>query len=247
MTAIVISADAALLVEVARKALAHQDLPGSALIGGLAVAVRVAAPNTSYRATADIDIVTDDAEPTLMEILTSRHDTHEPIVIDGIKVDIIATMPVSGDDLAGIDDGPRLFVAGHRWALDTAEAVTITTTTASTQPLTIRVATPAALVAAKAHAVGFARSQRRSTKRGSDLLDVFRLVQLRGDDGRLAATVHTAPGRLAPIIAEVIRSAFLANPTKAAAVMGTPTATIEPEEIEDLMTAFVADLDAAWP
>lgn len=29
-------------------------------------------------------------------------------------------------DLADIDDGPRLFVASHRWALDTAESVTRT-------------------------------------------------------------------------------------------------------------------------
>ena len=64
----------------------------SALIGGLAVVVRVAAPATPYRATADIDIVTDDSEPTLVEILANRHGTREPIVIDGIKVDVIATM-----------------------------------------------------------------------------------------------------------------------------------------------------------
>lgn len=244
MTTIVISADAIPLLEVARKALADPNLPDSALIGGLAVVVRVAAPATPYRATADVDIVTDDSEPTLVEILANRHGTREPIVIDGIKVDVIATMPLSEADLAGLDDGPRLFVAGHRWALDTAELVTLTTTAASTLPLTVRIATPAALVAAKAHAAGFARSQRRPTKNGSDLLDVFRLVQLHSDGGRRAAALHTTPGGLAPVIADVIRSTFLANPTRAVVLMGTLASPIEADELEDVMTAFVDELDA---
>jgi hypothetical protein len=128
MTTIVISADAAPLLDVARQVLDSEDLPDAALIGGLAVTVRVASPATLYRATADIDIVTGDETPTLVQILTTLHDTGEPIVIDGIRVDVIATAPVSDRDLEGIDDGPRLFVASHRWALETAEAVTLTTT-----------------------------------------------------------------------------------------------------------------------
>lgn len=245
MTTIVISLDAAPLLDVARQVLDSEDLPDAALIGGLAVTVRVASPATLYRATADIDIVTGDETPTLVQILTTLHDTGEPIVIDGIRVDVIATAPVSDRDLEGIDDGPRLFVASHRWALETAEAVTLTTTAPTAEPFTVRVATPAALVAAKAHAVGFARSQRRSTKHGSDLLDVYRLVDLHNPGGELAAALRTAPGQLAPVIARVIRSAFLMGPTKAASLMTPPgSPLIDADDITDLMESFARQLDA---
>ncbi len=73
-------------------------------------------------------------------------------------------------DLQGIDDADRLFVAGHHWALETAEATTITNPTPSS-PLTIAVATPPALVATKSHAVGFAKAARLAQKHGADLLD----------------------------------------------------------------------------
>jgi len=56
MTTIVISADAAPLLGVARQVLDGEDLPEAALIGGLAVTVRVASPAILCRATADIDI-----------------------------------------------------------------------------------------------------------------------------------------------------------------------------------------------
>ena len=149
MITVVLSAAAGPLVEVAGKALAQRTLADAALVGGLAVAVRVAAPAISYRATADIDIVTDDGRPSLVEILAGRFGAEEPIVIDGVKVDVIETLPLSEEDLAELDDGPRLFVAAHRWALEMAEEVTVTTAAASSQAFKARVATPPALVATK--------------------------------------------------------------------------------------------------
>lgn len=119
MTTILINAAAGPLLDVAAKVLTHPDLPDAALFGGLAVTIRVAAHTTSYRATADVDLVTGDDTPTLVELLTRDHNSPEPVVIGDIKVDVIATGAVTDADLAGIDDGPRLFVAGHRWALDT--------------------------------------------------------------------------------------------------------------------------------
>ncbi len=240
---ILINAAAGPLLDVAGKVLTRTDLPDAALIGGLAVTIRVAAHNNSYRATGDVDIVTGDDTPTLVEILTRDHDSPERVVIDDIKVDVIATATVTDQDLDGIDDGPRLFVASHRWALDTAANVTVATTPSLDDAQMIRVATPAALVAAKSHAVGFARSQRRSTKHGSDLFDVYRLIDTHGPD-EIAATLHTAPGQLAPVIAGVIRATFLTRPGKVAALM-TPVNTplIDADYVVALMDAFVRALD----
>ena len=177
MTTIELPLESAPLLAVVRTVLTG-DVPDAALIGGLAVTARVASTTAGYRATVDVDFVSaDDTPPSFVEVLTARHQVEEPIVIDGIKVDVIPTYQVSDEDLAGIDDGPRLFVASHRWALDTAEVVTLSCSTpAGTTTVDVKLATPAALIAAKSHAVGFARSQRRATKHASDLLDVYRLV-----------------------------------------------------------------------
>lgn len=75
-------------------------------------------------------------------------------------------------------------------------------------------ASPAALLATKCHAVGYARSQRRATKHGADMLDVYRLVDAYNLDGELATELHEAPGRLAPVIADVVRTEILANPAR---------------------------------
>lgn len=244
MTTIVLSSEAARLLDVARQALVGDNLPEAALIGGLAVTVRVASPATPYRVTNDVDLVTTDATPTLVEVLTGNKHVGQPIVIDDVKVDVISTHKVSARDLEGINDGPRLFVAGHRWALETAEAVTLTTTAARPNTFTARVATPAALVATKTHAIGFARSRRRATKHGADLLDVYRLVRLHNAGGQLADALHTAPGQLAPVIARVIRAAFLTGATKAAAIMTLPGAPlIDADEVAELMESFARELD----
>ncbi len=244
---IVVNGSAGPLLDVAGKVLTRDDLPAAALIGGLAVTIRVAAHNLPYRATGDIDLVTDDDTPTLVEILTGDTGGPDPVVVvvDDIKVDVIPTAAVTDQDLDGIEDGPRLFVAAHRWALESAANVTVATTAALDAAHTIRVATPAGLIATKSHAVGFARSQRRSSKHGSDLFDVYRLLDAHGPD-EIASALHTAPGRIAPVIADVIRATFLTRPGKAAALM-TPVDTplIDAHDVSSLMDSFVSALDLA--
>jgi len=222
------------------------DVPDAALIGGLAVTAHVASPTVGYRATADVDFVSaDDTPPTLVEVLTARHQVDEPIVIDGVKVDVIPTYAVTEEDLADIDDGPRLFVAGHRWALDTAEVVTLSCATPTgTITVEVKLATPAALIAAKSHAVGFARSQRRATKHASDLLDVYRLVDRYHPPGQLVPELQSAPGDIAAVIAVIVRAEYLANPVKTAASMASAQGTaISPDDVAQTMAAFVEDLE----
>ncbi len=243
MTTILINAAAGPLLDVAAKVLTRTDLPDAALIGGLAVTIRVAAHTTSYRATGDVDLVTGDDTPTLVELLTRDQDSAEPVVIDDIKVDVIATGAITDADLAGIDDGPRLFVASHRWALDTATTVTVATTASLDDAHTIRVPNPAARRREVNSAVGFARTQRRSTKHGSDLFDVYRLVDIHGPD-EIATALTSAPGQISRVIADVVRATFLTRPGKAAVLM-TPVNTplINADDVASLMNRFVRKLD----
>lgn len=244
MTTIDLPADSDSLLAVVQTVLSGQ-VPDAALIGGLAVTARVAS-TTGYRATNDVDLVTaDDVPPTFLEVITARHQIEAPIVIDGIKVDVIPTYDLTEGDLADIDDGPRLFVASHRWALDTAEPVILRcTTAAATTTVEVRLATPAALIAAKSHAVGFAHSQRRATKHASDLLDVYRLVDRYHPPGHLIADLQSAPGGLVGVIAAIMRAEYLVNPVKAATAMSESQGTqISADDVAQSMEAFVEDLE----
>lgn len=103
----------------------------------------------------------------------------------------------------------------------------------------------AALIAAKSHAVGFARSQRRATKHASDLLDVYRLVDRYHPLGDLVPELESAPGQIGAVIAAIVRDEYLANPGKAAASMASSQGTaIAADDVAQTMTAFVEDLDA---
>jgi hypothetical protein len=105
----------------------QQTEPSSALVGGVAVICRLA---TAHRATLDADTVVEEREPGVLEVLRARPDTSVPadpdsqgVLIHGALVEIIEVAPVLPADVAAVDDlRDRLFVATHRWALDTADA-----------------------------------------------------------------------------------------------------------------------------
>lgn len=232
------------LLEAARTVLSTPGLPPVALVGGLAVTARVSAAGALHRATNDIDLVTIylEPDPEAVELIASAHDAEaHPLLVNGVKVDIIPTSPVDDADLDGHEDRHRLFLAGHRWAFDTAEQARLTVP--GTTPLLVQVATPAGLVAAKSHAVGFPTSTRRATKHGSDLLDLVQLVDLCGGGDALAASLRAGPAELARIIADVCDREILANPIRAARTIGAVSPTpIDPDDIADIVGAFVDDL-----
>lgn len=250
MTTIELPLESAPLLAVVRTVL-QGDVPDTALIGGLAVTARVTtSPRISYRATADIDFVTtDDVAPTLIEILTARHDTTEPIVIDGIKVDVIPTNDVSEVDLDGIDDGPRLFVASHRWALDTAEPVTMT-------------CAPERRAHHRRCAVGHASCARRCevSRRRLRPFPAPRHQTRRRPPRRLPARRPIPPDRRAgprtPGRSRPSgngdrcrrRKEFLINPSGAAAAMGTAAGTpIGSSDVAATMADFADDLEDLQP
>jgi hypothetical protein len=228
------------LLEVARTVLATPGLTDIALIGGLAVTMRVSAAGVDHRATVDIDLVTIESDPEVADILASAHGSERrSLLIDQIKVDLIVTSPVTNDDLDGLTDNDRLFVAGHRWAFEEAESSLLTARGA--EPIAIAVATPAGLVATKSHAIGYPTPLRRSTKMASDLLDFFRLVDLYDREGALAAELRVAPGGIAAIVADVAQREILANPTAATNKMASASPT--PIDVRNVVTATEAFVD----
>jgi hypothetical protein len=109
------------LVQTASKLFARSDFGPAALVGGLAVTMRLA---TVHRATNDVDAVTDGDGPralALEYLSDSEARVSDRIEINGVKVDVMPTspLPTHARDLPD-GDLDRLFVLGHRWALETA-------------------------------------------------------------------------------------------------------------------------------
>lgn len=235
---IALPAHARPLLEAARTVLATPDLPPVVLIGGLAVTMRVGAAGAAHRATVDIDLVTVDAEPEAVEVLAGAHATPKQLLmIREVKVDVIATSPVTDHDLEGLDDQNRLFVAAHRWAFESGHPSRMTT--AGSQPLDALVASTASLVATKCHAIGFPTSRRRATKHASDLLDLFRLVQLHNRSGNL----RDGPAGLARIIADVAAREVITNPVSATKQMsGAAREELDVDEVRVVIGDFVDEL-----
>ncbi len=216
----------------------------AALVGGLAVTVRLA---TVHRATNDVDTVSDGDGPrefALEYLGDAGGPGADRIEIDGVKVDVMATAPLP-DDASELPDGDvdRLFVLGHRWALETAQPVSIEVVAgeAATQA-DLRVATAPALIACKLHAIA-SRRDTSTAKRESDALD---LVRLAGDLVRnpaVMAQFAVAPFDLARLVRAQVDEWLVGGSMRAARLIGlgagTGEATIEPRDIATIGTMFI--------
>jgi hypothetical protein len=229
----------------ALNALAAPDMPAIAVIGGMAVNIRLSTADTAHRATLDIDVVADQDTPTAVEILSRGHEVARAntVVVGGIEVDVIETHSVSADDLSDLDDESALFIVAHRWALETAQPLRIVSLGADGLAAVVPVATPAGLVAAKSHAAGYPRAARRSTKHGGDLYDIFRLIEVFDRRSGLRTQLAEAPGRLGQLIASVVQTEILTNPTRAMRQMTYASSTaLSVDRIVDVIEPFVAAL-----
>ena len=230
------------------RALHALDVPGMpavAVIGGMAVNIRLSTVADAHRATQDIDLVAHDAVPGAFDILAHDHPARrdQSVVVDGVTIDVIVTHPVTDDDLDGLADDQRLFLAGHRWALDSAQPVRIAVGTDAAVIL-VPVATPAGLVAAKSHAAGYPRAARRATKHAGDLYDLFRLVEVFDSAGQLRDELSAAPGQIGRLVADVVIAEILANPARAAHQMGVASLAGLPraDRVRDVLEPFVDEL-----
>jgi hypothetical protein len=165
------------LVRAAAK-IADASLGRYAIIGGLAVSARL---GQAHRATADIDAVVDDLTPPAIEALLDVPGAQSDptgghrVVIDGIKVEIQATEPITAQDLDGLTEKQLLYVGAHRYALESATAITLVSE-ADHGRATVLMATPGALFAMKLHAIEDRRPSGGLNKRASDAWDLYRIL-----------------------------------------------------------------------
>jgi len=194
--------------------------PPSALVGGVAVICRLAAV---HRITLDADTVVEQSDTDIVEILTARADTTQTdartVLIGGAKVEIIDVGPVDPAVLADqVDDNrERLFVAAHRWALDTAETIEVDTYPPS-RVRRLAVAIPPALAATKTHAL-VGRRPGGEEKAGSDLTDIVALFEMFDRDGELTGQLHAAPYDLGQLVAGQL-AGFLGDPQRRTRAVG---------------------------
>jgi hypothetical protein len=235
------------LVRAAGALFAQPDFAPAALVGGLAVTLRLA---TAHRATNDVDTVADGEHPREVALdYVGGAGPGARIEIDGVKVDVMATAPLPdrADDLPD-GDLDRLFVLGHRWALESAEPLAVrvlSSVDGSAEPFPLTVATPPALVACKFHAIADRRDA-RSEKRESDAVDLVRLIGELVGPGGSAEPFSDAPFDLAELVVAQAQRWFVDDDTRTARLLrlgGVPEdAIMEPDEIAALGEVFVARL-----
>jgi hypothetical protein len=236
------------LVRTAATLFAQPGFAPAALVGGLAVTIRLA---TVHRATNDVDTVSDGDAPrelALEYLGDSDVAASGRLRIDGVDVDVMPTAALP-DDPADLPDGEldRLFVLAHRWALLSAEEMNVTVVTAGgplvveSRPLVI--ASTAALVACKFHALADRRGA-RAAKRESDALDLVRLVGdlVRAPDAGIAFS--PAPFDLGPLVLSQVDRWFVRDSLRMARLatqaLGPGFARIEAADVAVLGAAFTA-------
>jgi hypothetical protein len=175
-------------------------LPGTpewVLIGGLAVNVRVA---RLHRATNDVDTVSGD-QPGLVEIMVAsgadqlsagKVQFHDPEV----EVDV---MPSTDGDELPLSEEERVFALVRRWTMRTASRLSlgvVDETGRIVATTDLFVASRAALITLKAVSIPRRRQGSYPEKIGSDIQDLFRLVDgqdleaLAGDFDSLDEEAH---------------------------------------------------------
>lgn len=199
------------LVRAAAK-VADANLGSYAVIGGVAVSARL---GQAHRATADIDTVVDDlTPPPAVEALLDVPGAHlDPtgahrVLIDGIKIEVQGTEPFAPDDLDGLTDKQILYVGAHRYALESATAVTLVAQ-AEHVSATVPVATPGALFSMKLHAIEDRRAGGGLDKRAGDAWDMYRILLDLDRGGEVRDELSALPARLRQVVSETTERIFI--------------------------------------
>lgn len=230
------------------RALSTLDGQRFALVGGLAVMARI---GRVHRATEDLDGVfdNDSSTPTTALLVDTGHATPDAapqrVLIAGTTIDVIDTAPLPQEPALLPDDpGPRLFVCAHRFAYETASPVAISAGTSAVDP---RVATVAALIAMKAHALRFGHPRRRSTKRVSDLADLHRLAAM-VDPSSVTRELGTTAWRLDRQVRDALAEDVMSDPELAVALLRRSAvpeiASTDPDDFVETIGALVEALGA---
>ena len=217
----------------------HVDHATFAVIGGLAVMCRL--PGGAYRATDDIDTAAERGageEHSHLYVLTNTPRPMRGIAarIDCIEVGDTAASDLHSDDMPD-DPSARAFVLAHRWAFDTATSLALSATLedGSSVAATVRVASPAALVAMKlVSAPG--RPGAQAGKRASDLADLFSLTSYPDLARAIAVQLAAAPHGLGGWCADRLGVEFVDGATRSARAIemaGLPV-VVTPGDLDDV-------------
>jgi hypothetical protein len=199
-------------------ALGEINLDGYVIVGGVAVASRL---GQAHRATTDVDTVVDEvANPEVIEALLALPGAQpDPtgshrVLVSGTKVEIIGVGPVDAGSFEGMTDLQTLFVGAHTWALATATSLTLVAGDDPSIRATSPFATPAALFAMKLHAIQDRRATNRMEKRGSDAMDLYRLLLDLDADGSLRAALAGAPEPLRSAVRSATQDILVDNASR---------------------------------
>lgn len=217
-----------------------------AVVGGLAVTCRL---RHAHRATTDVDTVAEDRTPAVVEVLGrldgAERDPDNPdrVLIDGVPVDVIATMPLDDVD---IDQGvEELFVFAHRFALESADHVSVVLEGPEPIEGVLPLASAAGLVATKL--CGVQGYRRPPDKKATDAYDLYRLLDYLDADGEMALEltaqgdplrrcIRDAAGAVLRNAAGVVRNLF--------AYGGAPLGRVTVDEFSFVIERFVDGLDS---
>lgn len=238
------------LVRAAAK-VAEANLGSYAIIGGVAVSARL---GQSHRATADIDTVVDDlTPPPAIEALLDVPGAHaDPtgahrVLIDGIKVEVQGTEPFALADLDGLTDKQILYVGAHRYALESATAVTLVAHSDQARA-TVPVATPGALIAMKLHAVEDRRPGGGTDKRAGDAWDIYRILLDLDSSSGVREELSALPSPLRQVVADAAERILVERAARTMSWLRAGDermASITSEELRALGLAVVEALRAA--
>ncbi len=228
------------LVHTAEAVFGRPEFAAAALVGGLAVTARIA---TVHRVTVDVDFVVEGEAPGDLAIAMPEGPAGgERLVVGGVKVDVMPTMalPEDADGLPD-EDLPRLFVLGHRWALESATRLAIRVEGLRETQAELPVASAAALLACKLHAIADRRDS-RTDKRESDARDIVRLTQLLARSRLTRDAYKSAPFDLAPLVSSSVQRWLVHDATRTARLISSDAeaseSTASPEELVALGELF---------
>jgi hypothetical protein len=196
---VVLAAGSAPLVAAAGHAARNAGVR-AVVIGGLGVICRL---QRAHRATGDVDTATDghDSVSLVTRIPGATLDGKD-LAIDGVVVQVIDTYELD-DDVSDVEpEIDRFFIVSHRYAYETAETTRVLAGDHVDE--TLHIATPAGLLATKAHAL---EDRHEPRKRASDTTDIIGLLDHRHDE--IVAALHVAPHDLAAMVARSLRKTLV--------------------------------------
>lgn len=171
------------------------------------------------------------------------------LFVSGTKIEIIETHAVTSEQVAEVEpDKARVFILGHRWALATATRCTVTVAGTDARE-DLPVATPAALVAMKLHAI---QDRSSDEKRASDAWDLYRLLNSYNRDGTLSNAFADGPPGLTALVAGALTRVFRTEVTRTRHWIvgyGEPgwSQVLSTQVLADITDEFVTGLELRSP